>query len=68
MEAPDDAGVAAQLHEGPIQDLTVARLHIELLRRRHRDDPILIAEVEIVERAVAAAADRLTAIIAGLRA
>jgi signal transduction histidine kinase len=63
----DIEAVATRLHDGPIQDLTVARMHIELLRRRHGDDPILIAEIDIVERSIAAAADRLVAIVASLR-
>jgi signal transduction histidine kinase len=68
VEAPEPHTLARQLHDGPIQELTVARLHIDLIRRKHRDDADLLADLDVLERHVAAAAERLTAMIGELHA
>jgi signal transduction histidine kinase len=67
VEASQPHALATQLHDGPIQEITVARLHIDLIRRRHRDHAELLADLDVVERHVAAAAERLTAMVAELR-
>jgi signal transduction histidine kinase len=68
VEAPEPHALASQLHDGPIQELTVARLHIDLIRRKHHDDAGLLTDLEVVERSVAKAAEGLAAMIAELHA
>jgi signal transduction histidine kinase len=67
VEASEPHALASRLHDGPIQELTVARLHIDLIRRKHHDADVL-ADLDVVERHVAAAAEHLAAMVGHLRA
>jgi len=60
--------IARQLHDGPVQELAVARLHLDLARRRDPDDPALAADLEALDQALASGADALRGIVARLRA
>ena len=65
MDPADARRIASELHDGPVQELTVSRLRIELMRSRLQQ-PELVAELDELERSVAAACDRLRELIVGL--
>jgi two-component system, NarL family, sensor histidine kinase DegS len=61
----DRRRIASEIHDGPVQDLTVARLRIDLLRQRLQGDAAL-EDLDGVEETIALASDRLREIVAGL--
>ena len=42
--------IAAQLHDGAMQEVTLARLQLDLLSSRMPDDPALVAQVADLSR------------------
>lgn len=58
--------LAADLHAGPIQELTISRMRIELMRARIEQLPELLPEFEELERSVASACDGLRKLVAAL--
>ena len=54
----DRRRIASEIHDGPVQDLTVARLRIDLLRQRLQGDAAL-EDLDGVEQTIALASDRL---------
>ena len=56
----DPADLADRLHQGPVQDLTAARLQLELVRT---DDAALAAALQEIAASVSAACDSLREIV-----
>ena len=56
----DPADLADRLHPGPVQDLTAARLRLELVRT---DDAAVAAALREIEASVGAACDSLREIV-----
>jgi signal transduction histidine kinase len=63
----DDDSIAQALHDGPVQDLTVARLHLELARRHADGGAALSGDLDALDQALASGADALRMIVARLR-
>jgi signal transduction histidine kinase len=60
--------IAQELHVGPVQDLAVARLHLDLARRQAADGTELASRLDALDQALASGADALRGIVARLRA
>jgi signal transduction histidine kinase len=56
------------LHDGPVQDLTVARLHLELARRHAGGGTAVEGDLDALDQALASGAEALRLIVARLRA
>jgi signal transduction histidine kinase len=59
--------LAGQLHDGPVQELTVARLRVELLRQRAADGP-WSEDLQALDESLTAAAKELRRIMSDLTA
>lgn len=57
--------LAGQLHDGPVQELTVARLRVELLRQRAGDGP-MSDDLRALDESLTAAAKELRRIMSDL--
>jgi signal transduction histidine kinase len=60
--------LAQLLHDGPVQELAVARLRLDIARRRDPADPALAGDLEALDQALASGAEALRGIVARLRA
>ncbi|MCW2990244.1 MAG: Histidine kinase [Solirubrobacterales bacterium] len=58
--------VAAELHDGAMQEITLARLQLDLLAAGSRDDPRLAAQLAEVGDALGEASARLQALMRSL--
>ncbi len=66
MDQVDATRLARELHEGPIQELTVARIRLDLVRR-HTEGAGLDSEIAAVDTALGKAADQLRALMMNLQ-
>jgi signal transduction histidine kinase len=67
MHSEESRRLAGQLHDGPVQDLTVARLRVELLRQRAGDGP-MSDDLQALDESLTAAARDLRRIMSDLTA
>jgi signal transduction histidine kinase len=58
--------VAAELHDGAMQEITLARLQLDLLAAGSRDNPALAAQLVEVGEALGEASTRLQALMRSL--
>jgi signal transduction histidine kinase len=58
--------VAAELHDGAMQEITLARLQLDLLAGAWREDPVLAAQLAEVAEALGDASARLQALMRSL--
>jgi signal transduction histidine kinase len=65
MESEERRQLAGRLHDGPVQELTVARLRLELLRRRTPDGELL-DDLAALDHSLTQAAEDLRRIMAEL--
>jgi signal transduction histidine kinase len=66
MTEDERARFAANLHDGPVQHLTVARMHVDVLRRRLAARGLEPVELEELETALASASDGLREVVAAI--
>lgn len=60
--------VAAELHDGAMQEITLARLQLDLLSASVVDDPELVDQLAGLSQALGDATDRLQALMRSLTA
>lgn len=60
--------VAAELHDGAMQEITLARLQLDLLSASVVDDPALVDQLAGLSQALGDATDRLQALMRSLTA
>jgi signal transduction histidine kinase len=71
MTQAERSRLMTQLHDGPVQDVTVARMRVDILRRRlsaERTAPVELDELDELDATLADAAESLRGIVAELAA
>jgi signal transduction histidine kinase len=58
----------SELHDGPVQDVTVARMRVDILRRRLSAERAAPVELDELDATLADAAESLRGIVAALAA
>jgi signal transduction histidine kinase len=68
MTQDERARLMTQLHDGPVQDVTVARMRVDILRRRLSAERAAPVELDELDATLADAAESLRGIVAALAA
>jgi signal transduction histidine kinase len=68
MTQDERARLMTELHDGPVQDVTVARMRVDILRRRLSAERAAPVELDELDATLADAAESLRGIVAGLAA
>jgi signal transduction histidine kinase len=66
MTQDERARLMAELHDGPVQDITVARMRVDILRRSLAAERAAPAELDELDATLADAAESLRGIVAAL--
>jgi signal transduction histidine kinase len=68
MTQDERARLMSELHDGPVQDVTVARMRVDILRRRLSAERAAPVELDELDATLADAAESLRGIVAALAA
>jgi signal transduction histidine kinase len=68
MTGDERARLMSELHDGPVQDVTVARMRVDILRRRLSAERAAPVELDELDATLADAAESLRGIVAALAA
>jgi signal transduction histidine kinase len=68
MTQDERARLMSELHDGPVQDVTVARMRVDILRRRLSTERTAPVELDELDATLADAAESLREIVAALAA
>jgi signal transduction histidine kinase len=68
MTRAERSRLMTQLHDGPVQDVTVARMRVDILRRRLGAERTAPVELDELDATLADAAESLRGIVAELAA
>lgn len=68
MTQDERARLMTELHDGPVQDVTVARMRVDILRRRLSAERPAPVELDELDATLADAAESLRGIVAALAA
>jgi signal transduction histidine kinase len=68
MTQAERSRLMTRLHDGPVQDVTVARMRVDILRRRLSAERTAPAELDELDATLADAAESLRGIVAELAA
>jgi signal transduction histidine kinase len=68
MTHDERARLMTELHDGPVQDVTVARMRVDILRRRLAAERTAPVELDELDATLADAAESLRGIVAALAA
>jgi signal transduction histidine kinase len=68
MTQDERARLMSELHDGPVQDVTVARMRVDILRRRLNAEHAAPVELDELDATLADAAESLRGIVAALAA
>jgi signal transduction histidine kinase len=66
MTQDERARLMAELHDGPVQDITVARMRVDVLRRSLAAERAAPVELDELDSTLADAAESLRGIVAAL--
>jgi signal transduction histidine kinase len=66
MTQDERARLMAELHDGPVQDITVARMRVDVLRRSLAAERAAPVELDELDATLADAAESLRGIVAAL--
>jgi signal transduction histidine kinase len=66
MMQDERARLMAELHDGPVQDITVARMRVDILRRSLAAERAAPVELDELDATLADAAESLRGIVAAL--
>jgi signal transduction histidine kinase len=66
MTQDERARLMTELHDGPVQDITVARMRVDILRRRLAAERAAPVELDELDSTLADAAESLRGIVAAL--
>jgi signal transduction histidine kinase len=66
MTQDERARLMAELHDGPVQDITVARMRVDILRRSLAAERAAPVELDELDATLADAAESLRGIVAAL--